>query len=149
MRSGGRGNNAWRPSQGRYREFGLHLYYRDGPLSGVAVDALCGPQVTAGGTALVGRVHSVLERWTAERAEILAVRLWRDHVRRSGRQHWLDHERGNLHWYCCGNPFEARALLDTVMNAMSPRSARELRKIVNRLDAGYRIPLPPHDGRGP
>ncbi|MFD5463080.1 hypothetical protein ACFWIQ_09675 [Kitasatospora sp. NPDC127059] len=25
--SGGRGNNTWRPSEGRCREFGLHLYY--------------------------------------------------------------------------------------------------------------------------
>ncbi|MEV7595801.1 hypothetical protein AB0O91_00245 [Kitasatospora sp. NPDC089797] len=76
------------------------------------------------------------------------MRLWRDHVRRSKRQQWHDHERGNVHWYCCGDPFEARALIDTVMNAMSPRGARELRKIINRLDAAYSIPLSPHDGEG-
>ncbi|MEV7603195.1 hypothetical protein AB0O91_38080 [Kitasatospora sp. NPDC089797] len=67
--SGGRGNNTWRVSEGRLREFGLHLYYRDGRLSGVAVDALCGPQVTADGVALVGRAPSALERWMHERAE--------------------------------------------------------------------------------
>ncbi|WP_405021361.1 hypothetical protein OHV05_35065 [Kitasatospora sp. NBC_00070] len=78
----------------------------------------------------------------------VAVRLWRDHVRRSERQQWHDYEWGNVHWYCCGNPLEARALLDTVMNAMSPRGARELRKIINKLDAAYSIPLPPHAGDG-
>ncbi|MGW1176168.1 hypothetical protein ACWD4P_20925 [Kitasatospora sp. NPDC002543] len=66
---GGRGNNTWRVSEGRCREFGLHLYYRDGRLSGIAVDALRGPQVTADGTALVGRVPSALEQWMCERAE--------------------------------------------------------------------------------
>ncbi|MEY9945423.1 hypothetical protein [Kitasatospora sp. GAS1066B] len=63
-----------------------------------------------------------------------AVRLWRDYARRPERQLWHDDEWGNVHWYCCGDPLEARALLDTVMNALSPRSARELRTIVNRSD---------------
>ncbi len=76
------------------------------------------------------------------------MRLWRDYVRRSKRQQWHDYEWGNVHWYCCGNPLEARALLDKVMNAMSLRGARELRKIINRLDAAYSIPLSPHDGKG-
>lgn len=73
--TGGRGNNAWTPSEGRCREFGVHLYYRDGRLSGVAVDALCGPQVTADGMALVGRVPSVLEQWMVEHAETLPDEL--------------------------------------------------------------------------
>ncbi|MFB8242878.1 hypothetical protein ACFC58_40720 [Kitasatospora purpeofusca] len=60
---------------GGCREFGLHLYYQDGRLSGVAVDALRGPQVTAEGTGLVGRVPSVLEQWMVERAEILPDEL--------------------------------------------------------------------------
>ncbi|GAA1500538.1 hypothetical protein GCM10009760_62150 [Kitasatospora kazusensis] len=77
-----------------------------------------------------------------------AVRLWKDHVHRSERQLWQDYEWGNAHWYCCGNPFEARALLGTVMHAMSPRSARELRKIINKLDAVYRLPSPSYDGDG-
>ncbi|WP_439678181.1 hypothetical protein [Embleya sp. MST-111070] len=55
--------------EGRYPEFGLHLYYRHERLAGVVVDALCGPQVLADGTALVGRVPSVLERWLLDRAE--------------------------------------------------------------------------------
>ncbi|MFD8821863.1 hypothetical protein ACFV1C_05770 [Streptomyces sp. NPDC059605] len=63
-----------------------------------------------------------------------AVRRWKDYVHRPERQLWDDHEQGNPHWYCCGDPFEARALLDTVMQAMSPRNARQLRRIVSRLD---------------
>ncbi|MFE2870494.1 hypothetical protein [Embleya sp. NPDC059259] len=55
--------------EGWYREFGLRLYYRGERLAGVAVDALCGPQVLADGTALVGRVPSVLEQWMLDRAE--------------------------------------------------------------------------------
>ncbi|WP_344341851.1 hypothetical protein [Kitasatospora putterlickiae] len=73
--SGGRGNNTWRPSEGRCRDFGLHLYYQDGRLSGVAVDALRGPQVTADGTALVGQVPSALEQWMGEHAEGLPDEL--------------------------------------------------------------------------
>ncbi|OPC76902.1 hypothetical protein B4N89_40560 [Embleya scabrispora] len=55
--------------EGRYRGFGLHLYYRDERLAGVAVDALCGPQVLADGVEVVGRVPSVLEQWMLDRAE--------------------------------------------------------------------------------
>ncbi|ROQ26159.1 hypothetical protein EDD98_5771 [Streptomyces sp. PanSC19] len=78
-----------------------------------------------------------------------AVRLWRDYVHQPERALWHDYEWGNVHWYCCGNPLEARALLDTVMQAISPRSARELRKIVSRSDADWNLPSPPYaaDGR--
>lgn len=41
---------------GAYREFGLHLYYREERLAGVAVNARLGPQVFVEGVALVGRV---------------------------------------------------------------------------------------------
>ncbi|MBC2874827.1 hypothetical protein H7K43_07130 [Streptomyces sp. TYQ1024] len=74
-----------------------------------------------------------------------AVRLWKDYVRRPERQLWHDHEWGNAHWYCCGDPFEARALLDTVMQAMSPRNARELRQVVGRSDAVWNRPSPPYE----
>ncbi|MFE7531469.1 hypothetical protein ACFU7Y_38045 [Kitasatospora sp. NPDC057542] len=67
--AGGRHDNTWSVTEGRCREFGLHVYYRDGRLSGIAVDALCGPQVTADGIALVGRAPSALEQWMLERAE--------------------------------------------------------------------------------
>ncbi|BFO18142.1 hypothetical protein SHKM778_45300 [Streptomyces sp. KM77-8] len=77
-----------------------------------------------------------------------AVDLWKDYVHQPERALWHDHEWGNVHWYCCGNPLEARALLDTVMQALSPRSARELRKIVSRSDAAWNLPSPPYDADG-
>ncbi|QES45056.1 hypothetical protein DEJ49_32295 [Streptomyces venezuelae] len=64
-----------------------------------------------------------------------AVRLWKAYVRRPERELWHDHEFDNVHWYCCGDPFEARALLDVLMQALSPRSSRELRRVVARSDA--------------
>lgn len=56
-------------TEGDYRDFGLKLYYREERLAGVVVDALCGPQVSADGVALVGRVASALERWMVDRAK--------------------------------------------------------------------------------
>lgn len=78
-----------------------------------------------------------------------AVGLWKDYVHQPERALWHDYEWGNVHWYCCGNPLEARALLDAVMQALSPRSARELRKIVSRSDVVWNLPSPPYgpDGR--
>ncbi|WP_234343212.1 hypothetical protein [Streptomyces fulvoviolaceus] len=78
-----------------------------------------------------------------------AVRLWKDYVHRPQRELCHDYEWGNVHWYCCGNPFEARVLLDTVMQAISPRSARELRQIISRFDAvWHQPPSPPYDADG-
>ncbi|MET9535103.1 hypothetical protein ABZY02_31865 [Streptomyces sp. NPDC006649] len=77
-----------------------------------------------------------------------AVGLWKDYVHQPERTLWHDYEWGNAHWYCCGNPLETRALLDTVMQALSPRSARELRKIVNRSDAVWDLPPPPYEEAG-
>ncbi|MDL4775816.1 MULTISPECIES: hypothetical protein [Thermomonosporaceae] len=69
-----------------------------------------------------------------------AVRLWKDYVHRSERRLWDDYEWGDVHWYCCGDPLEARALLDIVMRAVSPRSARELRRIISRSDTVWDRP---------
>ncbi|GGQ27038.1 hypothetical protein GCM10010233_50370 [Streptomyces pseudogriseolus] len=78
-----------------------------------------------------------------------ALGLWRDYVHQPERVLWHDYERGsNAHWYCCGDPFEARALLDTVMQALSPPSARQLRRIVSRSDAVWNLPSPPHEADG-
>ncbi|MFD6194984.1 hypothetical protein [Streptomyces sp. NPDC060275] len=76
-----------------------------------------------------------------------ALRLWKDYVHRSERELWHDDEFGNVHWYCCGNPLEGRALLDGVIRAMSLRGARELRKIVEELDAFMGPPDPAADRR--
>ncbi|MFJ6851382.1 hypothetical protein ACIQM3_12710 [Streptomyces sp. NPDC091271] len=63
-----------------------------------------------------------------------AVRTWKRHRRQSLRVLWRDHELGDTHWDCCGDPLEARELLDTVMGALSPSGARELRRVVSRID---------------
>lgn len=76
-----------------------------------------------------------------------ALRLWKDYVHRPARELWHDDEFGNVHWYCCGNPLEGRALLDGVIRAMSPRGARELRKIIEELDAFMGPPDPAADRR--
>ena len=77
-----------------------------------------------------------------------AVGLWRNYVHQPERDLWHDYEWGNLHWYCCGNLLESRALLDTVMQAISPRSARELQKVVSLSDAVWNRPSPPYDADG-
>lgn len=69
-----------------------------------------------------------------------AVGLWKNYVQQPERVLWHDDEWGNVLWYCCGDPFEARDLLDTVMQAVSPRSARELRETVSRSDAVWNRP---------
>ena len=65
-----------------------------------------------------------------------AVRLWKDYARRPERDRWRDYEWGNDDCDCCGAPFEARVLLDTVTRALSRTSARELRQVVSRIDGG-------------
>ncbi|MFI1658223.1 hypothetical protein ACH4ZU_25420 [Streptomyces sp. NPDC020472] len=72
------------------------------------------------------------------------MRLWKEYVHRPERQLWHDDEWGDVHGYCCGDPFEARALLDTVMRAMSAGNARQLRRIVSRSDTVWNRPSPPH-----
>ncbi|MFD6279236.1 hypothetical protein ACFWFI_27275 [Streptomyces sp. NPDC060209] len=63
-----------------------------------------------------------------------AVRCWKRHVRRPLGALWRDEEQGNTHWDCCGDPLAARRLLDVVMGALSPRGAREFRRVVSGLD---------------
>ncbi|MFG2029870.1 hypothetical protein [Streptomyces sp. NPDC048825] len=76
------------------------------------------------------------------------MRLWKDYVHRPERQLWHEYEWGNVHWHCCADPLEARALLETVMQAMSPRSARELRQIISRFDAVWNQPSAPYEADG-
>ncbi|MFJ9062179.1 hypothetical protein [Streptomyces sp. NPDC102409] len=63
-----------------------------------------------------------------------AVRLWKHHVRQPLGALWRADELGDSHQDCCGDPQEARELLGTVTAALSPRAARELRRLVGRLD---------------
>ncbi|MER6788993.1 hypothetical protein ABT330_30970 [Streptomyces sp. NPDC000658] len=77
-----------------------------------------------------------------------AVRLWQDYVHRPERELWQDYERGYAYGDCCGDPLEARALLDTVTRALSPRTARELRRLIARSDALWNQPSPSYDADG-
>ncbi|MET9959491.1 hypothetical protein ABZ128_10485 [Streptomyces sp. NPDC006326] len=65
---------------------------------------------------------------------ILALDRWQQFVRSSEGRQWDECEWDDVHWYCCGNPLEGRVLLDKVMHALPPRSARELRALVSRYD---------------
>ncbi|GAA1522210.1 hypothetical protein GCM10009730_32660 [Streptomyces albidochromogenes] len=76
-----------------------------------------------------------------------AVGLWRDFVHRPERDLWRDYDRLwhdddwlYLEWVCCGSPLEARVLLDMVMQALSPRGAHELQKIISNLDTCWSPP---------
>ncbi|MFE7117093.1 hypothetical protein ACFU99_16945 [Streptomyces sp. NPDC057654] len=78
-----------------------------------------------------------------------AVSLWEEFVRRPDRELWRDyddlwHHNDSLYlsWYCCGNPLESRLLLETVVQAMSLRGAREFQKIIDKLDAFWTPPSP-------
>ncbi|MFF5767188.1 hypothetical protein ACFY8F_32260 [Streptomyces tanashiensis] len=73
-----------------------------------------------------------------------ALRLWQNYVRRPERDLWYDYEWGHVHEDCCGDPFEARALLDTVVQALSPHSARQLRRVISRSDALWNGTSPPY-----
>lgn len=73
---------------------------------------------------------------------ILALDRWKQYVRGPERRLWDECEWGNVHWYCCGNPLEGRALLDRVLLAMTPRSARELRAVLIKYDALWITPYP-------
>ncbi|WP_218108773.1 hypothetical protein [Streptomyces sp. LUP30] len=77
-----------------------------------------------------------------------AVRLWKDYVHRPERELWHDYEWGDVHGDCCGDALEARALLDTVTQALTPRSARELRTLVARSDAVWNRPSPSYEADG-
>ncbi|MER5603867.1 hypothetical protein [Streptomyces sp. NPDC002265] len=74
-----------------------------------------------------------------------AVRLWKEYVHRSERQLWHDAEWGYPHGDCCGDPLDARALLDVVVRALSVRGARELRAVIARHDAVWNTPTPSYD----
>ncbi|MEU0136666.1 hypothetical protein ABZ172_21935 [Streptomyces sp. NPDC006296] len=63
-----------------------------------------------------------------------ALRSWKNHMRLPSGVRLHREEHGHVHWFCCGDPREARALLDVVTGAMSRRGARELRRVLAALD---------------
>ena len=67
-----------------------------------------------------------------------ALWMWRSFVRDPYRRLWVDYPDGGCGIFeCCGSPWEARELLEVAMTAMSERSSRDLRRIVDRLDGMY------------
>ena len=67
-----------------------------------------------------------------------ALRMWRYFVRNPYRRVWVEYPDGGCGIFeCCGSPWDARELLEFVMTAMSERSSRELRRVVDRPDAMY------------
>jgi len=67
-----------------------------------------------------------------------ALRMWAHFVRHPYRRLWVDYADGGCGIFeCCGSRWEARDILELVMRSMSERSARELRRVVERLDEMY------------
>ncbi|MFF3767567.1 hypothetical protein ACFYYR_26290 [Streptomyces sp. NPDC001922] len=85
----------------------------------------------------VARVeHSRNHLWAGVTADALA--MWGAFVRRPYHRLWTPHEDGACGiWECCGNPYEAREFLESVILGMYRRRARELRAVVDRLDTLY------------
>ncbi|RMI40103.1 hypothetical protein EBN88_13420 [Streptomyces triticirhizae] len=74
--------------------------------------------------------------WAGGTAE--ALRRWRTFVREPGHRLWEEPANGGcLVWACCGDPFEAREFLESVMLALSRRARSELRALVAPLDDLY------------
>ncbi|MFE2288623.1 hypothetical protein ACFXDJ_31210 [Streptomyces sp. NPDC059443] len=73
---------------------------------------------------------------------VLALDRWQMYVRSPRSELWDECTWGDVHWYCCGNPLEGRALLDRVLLAVSPRTARELRAVISKYDALCTVPVP-------
>jgi hypothetical protein len=67
----------------------------------------------------------------------IALRAWTEFVHDPYRRLWdFDSKGCGISW-CCADPSEARELLGFVARALPRRSARELRKRLDELDALY------------
>lgn len=66
-----------------------------------------------------------------------ALRMWQHFVSLPERRLWVDNEGGCGVWECCGEPREARDVLEGVMLALPKRSARELRELIRESDDRY------------
>lgn len=103
-----------------------------------------GPAVDRLSSRTLGEIVRLERAWNQLRPGDVgrALSRWREYVHRPARELWHDDEFGNVHGYCCGDPREGRALLDEVARGMSRRGARELRAVVERLDAFMGPPVP-------
>lgn len=94
------------------------------------------PDLTAGALAEIDRLErSRGNLWHGAVAD--AFTLWREFVHNPYRRLWANGYDGCGFWFCCGDPREARDLLEGVLQSLSRRHARELHRIVARLDAEY------------
>ncbi len=66
-----------------------------------------------------------------------SFRRWAHSVREPYRRLWDRGVDGCGVWNCCGDPYEARELLDFVARALPRKSARELRERLEPLDDLY------------
>ncbi|MBB1256635.1 hypothetical protein H3146_25280 [Streptomyces sp. OF3] len=66
-----------------------------------------------------------------------ALEHWRRHVADPYRRLWVDGGGGCGVPECCADPLAERELLEAVLVALSRSAARELRAIVEELDARY------------
>ncbi|GAB2948243.1 hypothetical protein GCM10027280_41220 [Micromonospora polyrhachis] len=57
-------------SEASFGSIGLTVYYSDGSLYCIAIDALRGPQVQLNGVPLVARMPSEVEKWMLDQAEV-------------------------------------------------------------------------------
>ncbi|PIB04997.1 hypothetical protein B1C81_31205 [Streptomyces sp. HG99] len=92
--------------------------------------------LSAAALAEVRRIEHQKQRlWPGSIGE--AMVRWRSFVHQPNRRLWDYDSGGCTEWACCGDPWQAREYLETVMLAMSRRRARELRSLVEALDRCY------------
>jgi len=65
------------------------------------------------------------------------VEIWRRFVRTPHHRLWEEGDGGCGVWECCGDPHEARVMLEAVAYRMSSRRAREFRALLRGLDDLY------------
>jgi hypothetical protein len=66
-----------------------------------------------------------------------ALYMWQHFVSLPYHRLWVDNEGGCGVWECCGEPREARDILEGVMLALPSRSSAELRMFVREFDDLY------------
>jgi len=87
--------------------------------------------------AVITRLEQARDGWWPG---VVGAALWKWYcfVRNPYRRVWVDYPDGGCGIFeCCGSPWLARDMIEVVLTAMSPRSGRDLRRIVDRLDQMY------------
>lgn len=68
---------------------------------------------------------------------LTALRQWRYFVRNPYRRLWVDDDTGCGYFECCGDPWQAREILEETLHKLPRPERAELRKILADLDALY------------